>query len=153
MKSFSSHVNSVKIVAESILSVLKSTEDITSINANVNVTENTESGSIICSLNNSTSHENKVFSSAISELLSPIDNPRYVLIKNNNYSDSFSCPSVIANKKENAEMLASLLNKKSKGFNVVYTRNENGRKIMLMCKKYSYMNTNKSRVNNIKIVN
>ncbi len=151
IKSFSTPERSVRTFAEVVLSVLKATGDIKSDRPNIYIVDNKSSGSVACTLENVTAHESKIFSTAISELLSPIDNPRYVIIKNSNYINSFACPSIIGNKKENAELFNIYLNKKVKGFNVVYTRNENGRKILLNCKKFSYINQNSRFVANKKM--
>ncbi|MDE6656836.1 MAG: hypothetical protein K2J85_07580, partial [Anaeroplasmataceae bacterium] len=54
-------------------------------------------------LANSTIHEQNIFNQAIEEMLSPIDNPKYIIIKENpwrkmNYRYSFACPSGIIKK-------------------------------------------------------
>ena len=151
IKSFSSPENSVKTFAEALLNVLKTTGDIKSDAPNIYTRTNQSTGNIVCSIENVTAHESKIFSDAVAEFLSPIDNPRYVLIKNSNYINSFACPSIIGNNKENAELLNMYLNKKASGFEAVYTRNENGRKILLKCKKFSYINQNSRLVSNKKI--
>ena len=152
IKSFSSPESSVMTFSKAIFNVLKTTGDITSENAYVSVKTNNSYGTIRCTIDNATAYENKLFSTAISELLSPIENPRYVLIKNSNFINSFACPSVIGNKKENAELFANYLNKHANGFTPIYTRSENGRKILLKCKKYSYINLNSKLISNKKVV-
>lgn len=150
IKSFVSPENTVKTLSECVFATLKSTDDIKSSNAIVKVTANQASAYVSCMLANATAHENKIFSTAVSELFSPIDNPRYILIKDGDYTNSFACPSIIGNKKENAETLASYISKKAKGFSVIYTRSENGRRELLKCKKYSYINLNSKIVKNKK---
>lgn len=150
IKSFSNTINSVKTLTGSLLDTLKATGDIQSNNSFAVVSQ---SGSIVlCSLSNATSHEKKIFSTAVSELLSPIDNPRYILIKNGNYTNSFACPTIIGNKKESVQFFADELKRKSGEFKVVYTRNENGSKELLNCKKYSYLNNNSKSVKSKKMV-
>ena len=142
INSFSTPKNSVSTFSEAVLKVLKEIGEIKSEGAYIYISSSKSTGNVNCSLKNGSSYESKIFSEAISELLSPIDNPRYLIIKNSNYVNSFACPSIIGNKKENVELLSMYLNKKIKGFNAVYTRNENGRQILLKCKKYSYINNN-----------
>lgn len=152
IKLFSTPENSVRTFSEAILNVLKATGDIKSDRPNIYITANKSTGNVVCSLENVTVYESKIFSTAISELLSPIHNPRYVIIKNSNYVNSFACPTIIGNKKENVELLNMYLNKKMSGFNAVYTRNEKGRKILLKCKKFSYLNINSLLISHKKIV-
>lgn len=92
-------------------------------------------------LENATSREQKVFQQSVKELLSPIDNPRYLICRGTNGVISFACPSAVGNKKENAEYLAAQLNKTAADFRVVYTRSEKGRKELLLCRCSSVTNT------------
>lgn len=104
---------------------------------------------VTCSLENATEHEKNLFSSAVSELFSAIDNPRYVLVRRHRvfgndvyiYSDSYACPSVIGVKKENAAVLAELLRKSGK-YDTVYTRNEEGHRVLLKCRRDCRLNAN-----------
>ncbi len=152
IKSFISPLNTVKTLSECVLKVLKSTGDIQSANARVSVSSSAVGSNVLCSLTNATAHEQKIFSTAVSEMLSPIDNPRYILVKGWDYTNSFACPSVIGNKKENAELLADTLKKKAGEFKVIYTRNENGRKELLNCRKNSYLNLNSKLVGSKKVL-
>lgn len=95
---------------------------------------------LTAALENATTQEQDTFKKAIAEMFSPIDNPRYLICKGNNGISSFACPSAVGNKKENAEYLASILNKTAKDFRVVYTRSEKGRQELLKCKQLSVTN-------------
>jgi len=83
-------------------------------------------------------------------MLSPIENPRYLLIKRqrllffskNDCSQSYACPSVLANRKENVEVFAGILKRMAGRFDFIYTRSEAGRKLLLKCRKKSYVNRN-----------
>lgn len=84
----------------------------------------------------------------MTEMLSPIENPRYILIsktrfKHYNYELSFACPSIIGKKKEYAEVLAKELKATTVNFEPVYTHCENGRRLILKCRKRSYITFNK----------
>ena len=149
---FLSPENSIKTISSCILNTLKKIGTIQSMGANVVVVSDQTNGNIHCMLNNATAHEKQVFSDAVSEILSPIDNPRYIIVKGNNFTQSFSCPSVLGSKKEYAELLADYLKKKSDNFNVIYTRSDNGREQLLKAKKLSYININGVFVKNKKSV-
>jgi hypothetical protein len=93
------------------------------------------------------------------ELLSYIDNPRYVLIKRgrvlfktfSRYTQSYACPSVIGVKKAYAACLAGHLKRVSGAFACVYTRSEQGRRELLKCRRRSYINMNEIYIKGRKI--
>ena len=101
-----------------------------------------------------------MFAKAMGELLSPIDDPRYLLIgtkgiskiTSRNYVQSYACPSIIAVNKETAEVLARNLKKTGGKFELVFTRSEQGRKELFKCRKLSYINANDKIVKSKKIV-
>ncbi len=104
-------------------------------------------GYMSISLRNASIHDQNLFNTAMSELLSPIENPRYILVKKSrsskyNYFYSFACPSVIGRKKEYVQALADKLKKDTGTFVPVYTRNENGRSFILKCRNGSYITYN-----------
>lgn len=98
-------------------------------------------------LKNATIHDQNIFNTAMTEMLSMVENPRYVIIKKNffggfNYRISFACPSVIGRKKEYVDILSHNLKSSCGKFETVYTRKENGRKIILLCRRNSYITKN-----------
>lgn len=104
-------------------------------------------------LRNASVHDQNVFNRAMAEFLSHIDNPRYLLIRRNmlgkpSYRFSFACPSVIGKKKEYAEVLAKKLKKVGR-FELVFTRREDGRRLILTCRKKSYINVNQRNLEQI----
>ena len=83
----------------------------------------------------------------MTEMLSPIENPRYILIAKTRfnryiYDLSFACPSVIGKKKEYAEALTKKLKSTTGNFKPMYTHREDGRKLILKCRKRSYITYN-----------
>ena len=114
----------------------------------VNVKKSTDGKSLEVSLAGASEREKKVFMKAVSELFEPIDDPRYVIIgltkifnaEKRNFANSFSCPSVIGVNKESAEILKKYLKSPAGEFELVYTKSENGRKILNECKKMSFLN-------------
>ena len=98
-------------------------------------------------LRNASIHDQNIFNTAMAEMLSPIENPRYILISKNifkhyNYELSFACPSIIGKKKEYVEVLAEKLKATTGDFEPVYTHREDGRRLILKCRKRSYITFN-----------
>ena len=96
-------------------------------------------------------HDQNVFNTAVNEMLSPIQNPRYLLIKQTKkgrhiYDVSYACPAIIGKKKEFATIFAEELKKAVANFDVVYTHNENGRRLILKCRKSSYITFNQKLI-------
>ncbi|HAO62317.1 MAG TPA: hypothetical protein DCQ90_10580 [Erysipelotrichaceae bacterium] len=145
-----SPVKTIKILGDCILDSLIDLGEITSRKARFVLKTDRESVNIDCALIDATTYEKNIFAQAMSELLSSIENPRYVFIKQGfllgipfrNMSQSYACPTIISSKKENVEILADHLRRKTGKFFIQYTRSEKGRKILLMCRKKSYINRN-----------
>ena len=98
-------------------------------------------------LKNASVHDQNIFNAAITEMLSPIQNPRYILIakhfgKKFDYRLSFACPTVIGKRKEYVEILAEKLKRLTANFVPVYAHKEEGRKLILKCRKRSYITYN-----------
>ncbi len=150
----------VSNISNAILKTLKEIGEIESRGATVSVKKSKKKNTVNCSLSKGTVREKNVFAKAVSELLSPIDDPRYLFIgtkgiskfTSRNYVQSFACPSIIAGNKETAQILAKNLKSAGGEFELVFTRNEQGRKELFKCRKYSYINTNSRIVKNKKIV-
>lgn len=143
----SSPLGTTRLVANAVTDTLKRMGIIRSKRASVEVFKNSYDERICVLLSGAESREQTIFSQAMLELFSPIDNPRYVLMNDDNGVKSFSVPSVIGNKKENAECLAAVLNNTAKNFRVVYTRNERGRRELLKCRKNSVIGKTSSSKN------
>ncbi len=104
------------------------------------------------SLRNASIHDQNIFNTAMAELLSPIENPRYILIRQRRFAGydfkyAFACPSVLGRKKEYVEILAEKLKYSTGKFVPVYTRNENGRAFILKCRKGAYITYNQKMMN------
>lgn len=146
----------VETLSKCVFKSLKEIGEIDSKNAKVYVATRKDS-SVSCSLQRASAREKNVFKNAITEMLSPIDDPRYLIVntKNNkmNYFMSYACPSVLGVNKETAKILKKHLKDTGCNFGLVFTRNQNGRKELFKCKKYSYVNLNNSKVKNKRKVN
>jgi len=101
-------------------------------------------------------HEQNVFNNAIKEMLSIIDNPRYLIVMKKGkrlvYKNSFACPSLIGQRKEAVEIFINKLKQQVATFDLFYTRNEDGRKLILKCRKKSFITRNEKIVNKKKKV-
>ena len=130
----SNPLENFRIASDAVLETLKKVGVITSRDAKSEIFS--ENGKLFAALKGGTQREKQVYSQALGELLSPIDNPRYVLMGDSNGVNSMAVPSAVGNKKENAEILASLLKNRMQ---VVYTRSEKGRAALMLCRKNSVM--------------
>ena len=156
----SSPEKTVSNISNAILRTLKEIGEIESRGATVSVRKSEKKNTVNCSLSKATVREKNVFAKAVSELLSPIDDPRYLLVgtkgisklETTNYVQSYACPSIIGVNKETAAILAKNLKSAGGKFDLVFTRNEQGRKELFKCRKYSYINANSKLVKNKKIV-
>ena len=120
--------------------------DLISSSAKVETTAHKQLFFVALHLRNASIHDQNIFNTAMAEMLSPIENPRYLLIakkfKFYNYKLSFACPSIIGKKKEYVEVLAQKLKATTGHFEPVYTHRENGRKLIIKCRKNSYITFN-----------
>lgn len=111
---------------------------------------------IECSLTGGTQRENALFSEAVREMLSPIDDPRYIIIGRGftglDHTRSYACPAIIGTKKENVELLKEKLRPSNGRFELVYTRNKEGRKTLFYCRRHSYLNQSSKAVKSKKTV-
>ena len=142
----------IKSFAKCILKTLKDIDIIESA-CSLKVKSDPNGMFINVSLVNATIHEQNIFNKAIAEFLSPIDNPRYIVIKRGliskyNYKYSFACPTIIGKNKETADLFNRYLSKIIGKYELVYTRHENGRKFILKCRTKSYISYNAKKVNN-----
>ena len=143
--------NQIKTFAKCILKTLKDF-DIIETACHLNVKSDKNGIFINVAIDNATIHEQNIFNKAISEFLSPIDNPRYIIIKKGNlckynYKYSFACPTCIGKNKEMADVLRKYLDKYMGKYELVYTRYDNGRQFILECRKSSYITYNTKQIN------
>ncbi|MCH5163858.1 MAG: DEAD/DEAH box helicase family protein [Clostridiales bacterium] len=119
------------------------------ISADARVVVNSDPGGIVvqAELKNASIRDTQIFHTAIKELLSPIKNPRYLLIPRAlvfglRYSNALACPEILASKAEYANCFIRHLKKSMGKMEAIYTRNENGRKLILKCRKRAYITRN-----------
>jgi hypothetical protein len=99
-------------------------------------------GFVTCSLKGGTTRERSVFLEALQEILGPIENPRYLLVRKTPLGplmrkDYHAVPKVLGRKKESAEYLAKMWAGHVGPVESVYTRNESGRRLLLKARANS----------------
>lgn len=85
-------------------------------------------------LTGKSSRDKQLFTQCIQEFFAELDNQRYILVKNGNHDslDGFYCvPECFAKKKEDAEHFSAFLRPYIGNYELVYTRNERGRELLL----------------------
>ncbi|MBD7908104.1 DEAD/DEAH box helicase family protein [Sporosarcina gallistercoris] len=95
--------------------------------------------SVSCSLDQGTIHEQTIFLRAMQELLDPIENPRYLIVRRSKLlfvqrRDFHSVPEEIGRKKEVAENFLKQWNRHVDHATLTYTRTPEGRKELLVAR-------------------
>jgi hypothetical protein len=100
-------------------------------------------GLVYCHLDGGSSREQAVYLRAMQEILDPIGNPRYLLVRIPPpwmflaRKDYHTVPSVIGQKKKHAEYFAEMWSKHVGKMELVYTRNREGRIVLLRARNHS----------------
>lgn len=140
-----SPVHTLKVIGKALLKTLKKLE-IVSFSTRIKVVSDKQSDLLVLLLENASIKEQNIFNEAIAELMSPIANPRYILIMKRlgvrKYSSSYACPSIIGTNKEYVETFKEELKKHFSNFDIVYTRNEDGRGLILKCRRCAFITKN-----------
>jgi superfamily II DNA or RNA helicase len=96
---------------------------------------------VYCWIGGGTGNERAIFVRALREILSPIDNPRYLLARRKIWrlfrEDYFPVPDALARKQEFAEMFARRWKRRVGKVELVYTRTPEGRKVLLRARNHS----------------
>ncbi|NMH89241.1 DEAD/DEAH box helicase family protein [Flavivirga algicola] len=97
----------------------------------------TGNGDIICDLLGGNALENSLFSKALSDILEPIESPRYLIVKTSffksrlNTGNFYSVPEIFGDKKENALVFRKYWRIYLGSNKLFYTRHIEGRKLLL----------------------
>ena len=102
-------------------------------------------------IKNASIYEQNIFNEAIKELLSPIDNPKYLIIKKNifgayDYSYSFACPTVFAKNSNNVSIFKKQLKKSIGNLDIKYAYSEDGRKLLVKARKKAFITQNAKKL-------
>lgn len=109
--------------------------------------------SVFVDCENLPTEENNLLINSMKEFLDPIENPRYILIKKDkfakfiNQTDYFAIPAIFSSKKKDVQVFEKLWMKYIGPCECVYTRNFEGRKILLKARNlaFSSLKRNKSK--------
>ena len=151
---------SIHSLGKVLLKTLQELEKIKSRKAKVITKKDFFTRRINCSLINSSRRDKTIFAASINEMMTQIDNPRYVIIKKRkifkklyyNYSASYAVPKDISAKKEHVELLADNLKWMKGRYAVTYTRSEEGRIVLIKCKKKSRLSRHLVRVKSNRVL-
>lgn len=133
--------NCVEGFAKAVLQSLLEQRALRARSAKVYVVRNElDENFVCCGLTDASVHDKSVFSAAFSELLSAIDEPRYVLLAKGS-GGSLACPSILAGKKENAARLAYHLERQGLGrYEPLYCKGEDGRRALTRIRRAAFLN-------------
>ena len=103
------------------------------------------------SIKNATIYEQNIFNEAVKELLSPIDNPKYLILKKNtfgiyDYTYSFACPSVFAKNNKNVSIFKEHLKNSIGNMDIKYVYSEEGRKLLVTARKKAFITQNAKKI-------
>ncbi len=101
-----------------------------------------EWGKAICWLEGADPYESSVFSCALQQLLGPVENPRYLLVRRSRLvpwlrRDYHAVPDVIGRKKDQAEYFHKVWKKLVGPAELVHARTLEGRKVLLQARAHS----------------
>ena len=108
-------------------------------------------GLMYVSCSNLPAEENNLFIQALQEFLDPVENPRYLLVRNSTFlkkikqTDYFSIPSVVATNRRYVDMFKKLWNRYIGNCDIIYTRSPEGRKVLLKARKHAFSALNKKK--------
>jgi len=128
---------SLRQVGKALLRALVRADAIdTDVNQMRVVVEKAAYETLICRLEGGTTREKSVFLDALGELLGPIRNPRYLLLRKSRLgalrrTDYHAVPTVLGRKKAHAAFLAKMWKKYVGSTGLIYTRNTEGRRALL----------------------
>lgn len=135
--------SSMKQVGRALLESLCASEAIKTPVADISVrASRRDDGSVACWIVGGTSQELNVFLDAVQELLDPVDNPRYLIVRPTAFLgtsriDYHSVPAVLGTKKEYAEDFAGRWMRYVGKVELVYARTIEGRKTLLKARQGS----------------
>jgi hypothetical protein len=133
---------SIKQIGRTVLEALKYEGSIDQHAGDFRVySDRNDDGTVFCWIGGGTCKEQTRFLRALREILSPIDNPRYLLARRKIWrvlrEDYFAVPDVLAHNKEFAEMFAQRWNRLVGPVQLVFTRTPEGRKVLLRARNHS----------------
>nr|WP_321229476.1 DEAD/DEAH box helicase family protein [uncultured Psychroserpens sp.] len=103
-------------------------------------------GDVVCNLDGANAFENSLFSKALTQLLEPIDSPRYLIIKTSAFrkrldiENFYAIPEIFGDKKEKALVFQKHWSHYLGRNKLIYTRSIEGRKLLLKARLFHVYN-------------
>lgn len=100
-------------------------------------------------LSGGTDREKTVFAQALADMLKPIDNQRYLLVYGRNIEkpvEYFCVPQVFSGTREKAENFRKDMEPYIGKYHLIYTRNPEGRRLLLRGRAESFSNRNQRKI-------
>ena len=112
-------------------------------------------GFVSCSLKGGTTRERSIFLDALQEVLGPIENPRYVLVRRSLLGwlmrkDYHTVPAALGRNKDLAEYFRKMWSRHVGPTDLVYTRTPEGRRFLLKARTHSMSHRFQSRAERFK---
>jgi len=133
----------VSKMANAIFETLYELQHITTDKSQIEiVSELLQQGDVTCSIKDANQIESTLFINALNEMLQPIENPRYVIVKNLwyrkklNIQNYFPVPKLFGDKKERCEIFLKHWSRHMGNSQIFYTRHLEGRKILVKARLF-----------------
>lgn len=106
------------------------------------VTRAQRGGAVYCTLQGGTTREATVFLNALGELLDPVQNPRYLLLRHSPWrgltrTDYHAVPTELGRRREDAAALLAAWQRRVGPAELIYTRNPEGRRMLLRARAHA----------------
>jgi superfamily II DNA or RNA helicase len=131
-------VSSLKQVGKAVLKALCRSEIIetSAFHLRVRTAANKGGMGVVCFLEGGSTYEKTLFLDALAEVLNPIDDPRYLIVRRSPFGwwqrkDFHAVPTPLGQKKESVECFARMWKWYVGSLDLVYTRNPEGRRLLL----------------------
>lgn len=138
----------LKSIGTGVLQALKEIGEISSKDVYVKEEKGDGTCSYLC-LRGGTEREKDVFAQCMYEMFAPVDNQRYLCVAKHNVPrlcKYYCIPEIFGRKKEAAYLFLSCISKTIGAYDLIYTRNGEGRRILLEARIQSFANKNEQCV-------
>ena len=132
-------------LGEQIRKALLDSGHLTDDQSRVQVEEDKENYMVFAYLKGGSMRDKELFAQTVGEFFAPVDNQRYLLVAQKapaGQSKYFVVPSLFEKRKEDAQLFQNAVAPHIGNYQLVYTRNEAGRKILLEARLKSLANKN-----------
>ncbi|MEN6575024.1 MAG: DEAD/DEAH box helicase family protein [Phycisphaerales bacterium] len=149
--------SSMKQIGKTVLKSMAQAELIeTSVTPLRVITRRLDYGFVSCSLQGGTTRERSIFLEALQELLGPVEDPRYVLLRKSplgwfTRKDYHAVPRALGKNKESAEFFRKTWSIRVGSADLIYTRTPEGRRLLLKARTRSMAQSFQKRAERLKV--